>query len=203
MKLYFTPTSPFVRKVMVCAHERGLAEQVETVLLRPSPLKADAALSRENPLSKIPVLVTGDGESIYDSSVICEYLDSIGDAAPLTPARGPARFRTLRLQALADGILEAGVFMFYERTLRPKELQWEAGIDGQAEKARQGLDALEREAPAFSGVDLGQVCVAVTLGWLEFRAPLGDLRQGRPNLFAWYDAFSQRPSMQATAPKVT
>ena len=203
MKLYFTPTSPFVRKVMVCAHERGVASRIETVLLRPSPLKADPALSVDNPLSKIPVLVTDAGESIYDSSVICEYLDTLGEAPPLTAPSGPARFRTLKLQALADGILEAGVSIFYERTLRPETLRWEVGITGQTEKALQALDALEAQAATFATVDLGQICVAVTLGWLEFRGPLGEVRTGRSALFAWYDAFCQRASMQQTMPTVT
>jgi len=201
MRLYHTPTSPFVRKVMVVAHELGLASKIEFVFLRPTPLNTDATLSKENPLSKIPVLVLDDGTSIYDSAVICEYLDSLHDGENVIPASGTERWRALRQQALSDGILEAGVVVFYERTMRPKELQWEAWLAGQTQKATQGLDALEREAAHFTDrVDIGLVCIGAMLGWLEFRKPFGDLRAGRPKLFAWYDRFAQRPSMTATAP---
>lgn len=206
LKLYYTPTSPFVRKVMVCAHELGLADRIETTFLRPTPVKTDAVLSKENPLSKIPTLILEDGSSLYDSSVICEYLDSIAPGGPkMIPASGPERFRVLRVHALCDGILEAAVQVFYERQHRPKELQYEPWLSGQTEKANQGLDALEREVgSSSSAVDLGQVAAGVTIGWLEFRNVLGDLRgdlrPNRPDLFAWYDAFRARPSMRDTAP---
>jgi len=201
LKLYFTPTSPFVRKVLIVARETGAA--IETAFLRPTPLHADDVLSKENPLSKIPVLVTPDGP-LYDSPVICEYLDSIHAGPKLVPPSGPERFRVLRLQALCDGILEAGVLVYYERANRPAELQWAPWMDGQAEKARQGLDALEAEAERFersTTLDLAQICAGVTIGWLEFRAPIGDVRAGRPKLFRWYERFSQRPSMKETEPR--
>ena len=195
MRLYYTPTSPFARKVLVVAHELGVT--LETVFLRPTPLKADATLSKENPLSKIPVLVTPDGP-LYDSPVICEYLDG-GHA--LVPASGPERFRVLRTQALCDGILDAAVLVFYETANRPKELQFAPWLDGQAEKANQGLDALEVEAERFGEkVDLAQISAGITIGWLEFRNPIGDVRKNRPRLFRWYEAFRARPSMQATEP---
>lgn len=211
MKLYYTPTSPFVRKVMVCAHELGLADRIETTFLRPTPVKPDEVLSKENPLSKIPTLVLDDGSTLYDSAVICEYLDSIAQGGgKLIPASGGERFRVLRVHALCDGILEAAIQVFYEKQHRPKELQWEPWITGQAEKANQGLDALEHEVERFpSAADLGQVAAAVTIGWLEFRNVLGDLRgcgsttttsRTRTRLFAWYDAFRARPSMKATEP---
>lgn len=200
MKLYYTPTSPFVRKVMVCAHELGLADRIETTFLRPTPVKTDEVLSKENPLSKIPTLILEDGSSLYDSAVICEYLDSIG-GKKLIPDSGPDRFRVLRVHALCDGILEAAIQVFYEKQHRPKELQWEPWITGQAEKANQGLDALEREAEHFRSIDLGQVAAAVTIGWLEFRNVLGDLRPTRPKLSVWYDAIRARPSMKATEPR--
>jgi glutathione S-transferase len=201
MKLYHTPTSPFVRKVMVVAHEVGLASRIETTFLRPVPTKADAALSRENPLSKIPVLVTDEGEPLYDSAVICEYLDTFHAGRRLIPAAGHERWRTLRLQALCDGVLEAAVSVFYERTMRPEALHWQAWIDGQTEKAMQGLEALEREVDGFTHeVDLGQICAGVTFGWLDFRKVLGDVRATRPRLAGWYDGFGARASMKATEP---
>lgn len=209
MKLFFTATSPFVRKVLVAARERGLGGRLETVVLRPTPLQADPELSKVNPLSKIPALVREDGSTLYDSAVICEYLDSLpaADGAPerLLPAAGEARWQALRLQALCDGILEAGISAFYEGVHRPIEFQWEPWRRGQVQKIDQGLDQLEREAEGLSGtegrtVDLAAVCAGVTLGWLEFRKPAGDVRRGRTRLFKWYDAFRGRPSMAATEP---
>ncbi len=195
MRLYHTPTSPYVRKVMICAHELGVA--IETVFLRPTPIKADETLSKENPLSKIPVLVTPDGP-LYDSPVICEYLDG---GHKLVPASGPERFRVLRTQALCDGILEAGVLVYYELATRPKELHWAPWIEGQTQKVNQGLDALEAEVDRFGQkIDLAQICAGVTIGWLEFRNAIGDVRANRPKLFRWYEAFRERPSMKATEP---
>lgn len=202
MKLYSTPTSPFVRKVMVVAHEAGLADRIEPTLLRPSPMQPDAVLARDNPLSKIPALVLDDGSSLYDSHVICEYLDAHRAAGPeLLATSGVARWTALRREALADGMLDAAIQVFYERRNRPEALQWQPWIDGQSAKVRLALDALEREASTFGeGADLGLITIAAALGWLEFRAFLGDLRAGRPTLFAWYDRFCERPSMRATAP---
>jgi glutathione S-transferase len=201
MKLWHTQTSPYVRKVMVVAHERGMASRIETTFLRPNPTTPDRALSQDNPLSKIPTLLTDDGLTLYDSSVICDYLDSLDHGRRLIPDAGPERWQTLRLQSLCDGILEAAILVFYEKGLRPEALHWQPWIDGQMKKATQGLDALEREVPAFgTDVDLGQICAGVTLGWLEFRGVLGDLRKGRPMLSTWYDRFRERASMKATAP---
>ena len=200
MKLYYTATSPFVRKVLLCAHELGIASRIETVVLRPSPLQSDPVLSQDNPLNKIPALVTDEG-SLYDSPVICEYLTALVPGQTLLPASGPARWRALRTQALCDGILDAGILVFYERLQRPRELWWPAWLDGQTEKALQGLDALERDAQSFGPQpDLAQIAAGATLGWLEFRNALGDLRPSRPALFRWYDRFRDRPSMRATEP---
>jgi glutathione S-transferase len=201
MKLYFTPTSPFVRKVLVAAHELQLADRIETVLLRPSPTQTDPTLSRVNPLNKIPTLVGDDGEALYDSPVICEYLDALAGGGRILPAAGPARWAILRTQALADGILDAAILVFYERLHRPEALHWQPWLDGQTRKALQGLDALDAMAEHFSDApDLGQIAAACAMGWLEFRNPFGDVRSGRPRLTAWYERFALRPSMVATAP---
>jgi glutathione S-transferase len=204
MKLYYTPTSPFVRKVLVVAHETGQEHRLETTFLRPMPTKADPGLSHDNPLNKIPVLVTDDAGPLYDSGVICEYLDSLHDGPKVIPANGAARWRALRIQALANGVLDAAVLVFYEKNMRPAALHWPEWIEGQLEKARQGLDALEREAATFdaaaSRADLAQICAAVAIGWLEFRGLMGDVRAGRPTLAAWYEKFSERASMKATIP---
>lgn len=204
MKLYSTPTSPFVRKVFVAARELGLDDRIESLFLRPTPVKADPVLSATNPLSKIPALILEDGTALYDSPVICEYLQSIAPPGrTIVAASGPERFRALRVQALADGILEAGVAVFYETTTRPKELHYEPWLDGQREKARQGLTALDAEVTSWpSAVDIGQIAVGAMFGWLEFRNPLGDVRTAHPKLTAWYETFLARPSMQATLPRL-
>jgi glutathione S-transferase len=204
MKLNSTTTSPFVRKVLVAAHERGLQGRIERVKLRPSPLRADPELSRTNPLNKIPTLVLDDGGSLYDSAVICEYLDSLGDAPRLLPVSGPDRWRVLRLQALADGVTEAGILAFYERAQRPATQQWQPWIEGQLQKVHQGLDALEAEvANSFhddEAMDLGKICAAVAIGWLQFRA-VTDAFAGRAALARWHRAFAARASMKATEPR--
>lgn len=207
MKLYHTPTSPFVRKVLLAAHELGLAHRIETVFLRPSPQAPDPELSRHNPLSKIPALVTDDGETLYDSVVIIDYLESLAatsDSAPRLTPPAPQRWRVLRTQALCDGILDAAILVFYERANRPPELHWQPWLDGQSAKVRQGLDALEADHDLTrdpdATPDLAHLCLGATLGWLDFRRPVGDFREGRPRLSAWFDAFSKRPSMEATRP---
>ncbi len=205
MKLIHTGTSPYVRKVMVAAHELGLAGRIETTFLRPNPTRPDPELSKLNPLSKIPALVTDEGRVVYDSRVICEYLQSLAgaEAQKLTPPSGPERWEVLRRAALCDGILEAAILVFYERDQRPKELHWEPWISGQESKARQGLDALEAEVDTLSGdVDLAHIGVGVTVGWLLFRKHLGDVLATRPRLAAWYARFSERPSMLATVPRL-
>jgi len=203
MKLFYTPTSPFVRKVLVAAHELGIERQIERILLRPTPTQVDPTLSRVNPLSKIPALVLAEGEVIYDSAVICEFLDTQAGGR-LIPRAGAARWSALRTQALCDGILEAAIAVFYERHLRPKELHWQPWLEGQLQKSRQGLDALEAAVEGFNAlqVEIDQICAGVTVGWLELRGLLGDVRAGRPRLAAWYEGFSARPSMVATAPPV-
>ena len=184
------------------AHEVGLAERIELETLRPSPLEPNATLSALNPLNKIPALVADDGSVIYDSHVIVEYLAHLGGNATIVPPPGPDRWTTLRRHALADGVLEAAVLVFYEQVNRPKELWWQPWLDGQRKKALLGLDALESEAATFGeAFDLGQIAIACTLGWLEFRHVLGDLRATRPALFRWYDRVLARPSMQATLPR--
>ena len=216
MRLYYTPTSPFVRKVLVAAHELGLASRIQTEFLRPTPTAPDPVLSRANPLAKIPALVTDDADptsALYDSPVICAYLDQLAVAegrAPLVPPAGPEHWRVLRCQALCDGILDAGILVFYERAQRPAALHWDAWLEGQTAKVQQGLDALEREVGTFGAagdvvgagdmVDLAQVCAGVTIGWLEFRNAVGEIRTRRPALMAWYDAFRRRDSMRATEP---
>ena len=154
-----------------------------------------------NPLNKIPALVLSDGSCLYDSAVICDYLDGLGEGPRMIPASGPERWRVLRVQALADGVIEAGVQTFYERLFRPEERRWQPWVDGQLQKVRQGLDAIDAEAERFGeGIDLGMVSAAAAVGWLAFRDVVNPL-EGRAALARWYATFAERPSMQKTAPR--
>lgn len=201
MKLFFNSASPYVRKVRVFAQETGLAGKIEEVSTAVSPVQPNASLAAANPLGKIPALVLDDGSTLFDSPVICEYLDSLHAGRKLFPAAGPARWTALRLQAIADGILDAGVSCRYEMAVRPKEFQWAGWIEGQKKKWHGGLDELERDAGALDGEPtIGSIAAACALGWLDFRYHGDDWRKNRPNLARWYTKFLARPSMQATMP---
>jgi glutathione S-transferase len=202
MKLHSNPASPYGRKVKVVAHETGLFERLAVHNLQTSAVGPDLGLVADNPLGKIPCLVLEDGGALYDSRVICEYLDGIHDRQPLFPASGAERWDALRLQALGDGVMDAALIARYETFLRPEELRWPAWVDGQLDKVHRGLDRLEAvDAPTFGGrLDIGTVTVGCALGYLDFRYGALDWRRGRPALAAWFDGFAARPSMLATAP---
>lgn len=199
MKLRYAPTSPYVRKVMIVAIEGGLADRIEKIATSALPVKPNDELKAENPLVKVPSLTTDSGEVLYDSPVICEYLDSLHSATKLFPAPGPARWTALRRQALGDGILDAAILSRYEMTVRPKELQWGPWIDGQMRKVRGALDALEGER-LDGPLDIGRITIGCALGYLDFRFGDENWRQSRPRLAAWFAEISRRPSMQQTEP---
>ena len=201
MRLWFNPASPFARKVRVVARETGLAVRIEEINTIVNPVKPNAELARENPLVKIPALAIPDQETLYDSAVICEYLDSLHRGTPLFPKSGPERWRELRLQALGDGILEASVLMRYESAVRPESLQWSDWTAGQLAKVRGGLDALEQECPGWDGrFAIGQITAACVLGYLDFRFPQEAWRGSHPALARWCEKVAQRPSVKATIP---
>ena len=207
MKLLATTTSPYARKVLMAARERGLIDQITLVLTE----VASEALAKENPLNKVPALVLDDGTPLYDSPVICEYLDQLGSAPPLFPPVGPARWQALKQQALADGICDAAVLRMQEGR-RPAELRWPDWIARQTRKIVQGLDELERDkatppqvptvSAALAGsTTIGDLSVLSALGYLDFRFPEDDWRAKRPQLAAWYARVSDRDSFRATVPK--
>jgi glutathione S-transferase len=202
MRLWSNPASPFARKVRIVARETGLAGGIEELSIPVSPVQPHAELARENPLVKIPALATPDQGTLYDSAVICEYLDSLHGGAPLFPKPGPERWRALRVQALGDGILEAAVLVRYEYAWRPQALQWNDWIAGQLKKVRGGLGALEAECAGWNGrFGIGQITAACVLGYLDFRFPQEAWRDSSPALSRWYDGIAQRPSMRETVPQ--
>ena len=204
MQLLSNPASPFGRKVKVAAHETGQlgivgVHTVQTSAVAPSPV-----VVADNPLGKIPCLVLDDGSALYDSRVICEYLDTLHAGPPLFPPNGSSRWNALRLQALADGIMDAALLARYEGFLRPEEHRWPAWIDGQLDKVHRALDRLEAtEVQGFGNrVDIGTIAAACALGYLDFRFAGLDWRAQRPQLAAWFDGFGGRPSMRDTMPPV-
>ncbi len=199
MKLYYNPASPYVRKVRVLAMENGLMDAIELAEVTITPVGPDADLCADNPIGKIPTLVRDDGGALYDSRVICEYLDGLHGGARMFPEHDAERWTALRRQALADGILDAAVNTRYETFLRPRELRWPDWSDGQMAKVRRSLDELEEESFG-EGVDIGTISVACALGYLDFRYPDEGWRDTRPKLAAWCEKFSARPSMSETRP---
>lgn len=199
MKLHYNPASPYVRKVRVLALETGLMGDIELALVTLSPTSPDKNVNADNPIGKIPALVRDDGGALYDSRVICEYLDHRHDGTPMFPEKGEARWTAIRRQALADGILDAAVGTRYETFLRPQALRWSDWVDGQLDRIRRALDVLEGEALGDS-VDIGTISVACALGYLDFRYPDEGWRDTRPTLATWYESFAARPSMTETVP---
>jgi glutathione S-transferase len=203
MKLRYSPTSPYVRKVMVVALETGLAERIERILTTVAPTKFNEEVARENPLVKVPALTTDDGMVLYDSPVICEYLDTLHGGQKLFPAAGKARWTALRQQALGDGILDAAILGRYE-IQRPKEYLWQDWIDAQLRKVRGALAALEIEVEAGElggAVTIGQIAVGCALGYLDFRYASEDWRAKQRRLAAWFDELAKRKSIELTKPK--
>jgi glutathione S-transferase len=200
MQIRVNAASPFARKVRIVVREAGLTDRVEEVETTVSPVTPNADLAGQNPLVKIPALTLDDGSALFDSRVICEYLDTLA-GTNLFPRSGPERWRALRLQALCDGILDAAVMIRYEVAVRPEPIRWATWIDGQRGKIEGGLAALETAQPHFgAGFDIGSVGAACVLGYLDFRFPDIDWRSGHPGLRTWFEGAAQRASVRDTAP---
>jgi glutathione S-transferase len=178
-------------------HEIGLAKDVQVIHHETSPTLRNETVFGANPLGKVPVLILDDGTAIFDSTVICDYLDRRHEKPSLIPAEGAARIRCLRLQAVAQGLADSGITLRWELTRRPEALRWPAMAEGQCAKLLASYDYIEREQSFLGPLDLGQIALATSLSWIEFR-DLPSFR-GHPQLARWYDDFSARPSMLQTA----
>jgi glutathione S-transferase len=204
MLLRVTPVSPFARKVRVTVLELGLQARVQ---IFPTTLRTrDEVFWAQNPLARVPVLETDDGEAITDSHVICEYLDAVHGAHRLLPAHGPGRWRALSLAAMTGGMVEAAM-MVRRESQRPPEQADPAVIAYEQDKVWRGLDRLQRDValPMLSeghGFEHAEIAAACTVGWLAFRLGHGFTFDGRPELLTWWSELVEpRPSMQATAPR--
>ena len=198
MKLWHSPLSPFVRKVMVFAHETGLADSI--TLVPGNVWEPATEITKDNPLGKVPALTTSDGV-FAGSYPCCEYLDSLHAGARLIPQDGPERWPVLQLHAFADGIIEATVAGVTEQLRRPKEYVFQGTLDRQNTKIIRTLDRIATMTVSQT-IDVGTITLGCALGYLDFRAPQLAWRQGRGELNQWYETFSARKSMQATLPHV-
>lgn len=198
MKLHWSPKSPYVRKVMVCAHELGIVDRLELVRSVAAMLKPNPAIMVDNPLSKIPTLVRGDGPPLFDSAVICEYLDAQAGGA-LFPAGGEARWNALRRHALGDGLLDALILW---RNEREREQPLSALLEVFEVKTRATLELLEREAGDLGGaaLSIGHIALGCALGYLDYRFDALRWRASAPRLAACFARVLERPSFQATEP---
>ena len=198
MKLHWSPKSPYVRKVMICAWELGLVERLELVRSVAAMLKPNARLMQDNPLSKIPALVLDDGFTLFDSVVICEYLNDLGPGT-LFPRPSTEKWQSLRWHALGDGLLDALILW---RNEREREVPLEALIDAFELKTQACLKQLDDEAQALNEVpfSIGHVAVGCALGYLDYRFGALNWRGVAPRLAEWYEETRARPSFESTEP---
>ena len=200
MMLHYSPASPYARKVLMCAVELGLRDRIEVIPVNVSPTVPNPAVAAHNPLMKVPTLERDDGTPLFDSAVICEYLDALGNGA-LFPRAGEPRWRALREHALADGIMDASLLLRYETFARPEPLRWGAWIDGQCLKNAQALDYLDaQQHDPGRPVHIGDITVACALGYLDLRFADYKWREGRTNLARRFDTMAQRESFRSTRP---
>src|ERR1051326_3332188 len=197
MKLLYQTHSPYARQVLVLALETGLADRLEVMDHETSPTLRNATVFAVNPLGKVPALVLDDGLALFDSAVICDYLDGLHSGPRFIPPSGRERLAALRLQALAHGITDAGSWVRQETQRRTEPYRYPAMRDGQMEKLVAAYDFAERETALDGPLHIGQIALACALSWIEFRR-LPGFRDGHKRLAGWYDRFCQRPSMLAT-----
>lgn len=200
LTLYHSHNSPYVRKVMVVIHEAGLLDQVTLITGSGTPLDPGTAPLAENPLGKVPVLARPDGGALYDSRVICRYLDTLAGGG-VYPA-GARLWDALTLEATADGIMDAALLMVYETRLRPEGNRLPAFVDGQWAKIARALDVLEARWMAYLAGPLciGQIALGCALGYLDLRLDARNWQASHPQLASWQAGFKGRDSMAATQP---
>lgn len=200
LTLYHSPTSPYVRKVMVLAHEAGLLDRIALVPASGTPLDAGTVPLAANPLGKVPVLTRPDGGALYDSRVICRYLDAL--AGDRFYPQGARQWGCITLEATADGILDAALAMMYESRLRAEQIRSAEIVEGQWSKIARSIAVLEDRWMAYLAGPLcmGQMAVGCALAYIDFRLGARDWRNAAPVLAAWQGGFAARDSMTATTP---
>lgn len=203
MKLLYAPTSPFARKVRAAAIELGLSDRIQLEHVQVAPGKPNRDYARShNPLRKIPALVTPQGMTIFDSTVICEYLDALAGGGAIIPPAGDARWRVLTNHSVAQGICDAAVLVRYETWLRPEAYRWSEWTEDQSDRIVSGIAWFEQRPAELEGpLNLGHLALGCALGYIDFRYPEHDWKTGHPTLAAWFATLMQRPSFALTMPE--
>ena len=204
MQLYLSPLSPYGRKVNVVLKEINQIKniEVEINLASGTPLDPGNSPLQYTPLGKIPVLIREDGFALYDSRVICRYLDSLTTLNLYK--NGNQHWEMLTLEATAEGIIDAALLIAYEWRMRPKEIRFPHWVEGQWSKVDRALSALENKwmGQLDDKINIGQIGVGCALGYLDFRNAKRDWREKHKTLSNWFKSFSKRESMSATMPSI-
>jgi glutathione S-transferase len=204
MKLYCSALSPYVRKVRVTAYELGLAGKIELVPIKVAPCEANREYADTlNPLRKIPALATDDGLTLFDSAVICEYLEALaGKQGTLIPREGNERWKVLTAHEVTQGTCDAALLVRYETYIRPEAARWPDWIDDQWDRVNAGLKWFEQRADMLEGdINLVQIALGCVLGYLNLRWPDMGWQSRFPHLRDWFAKIEQRPSFVSTRPE--
>ncbi len=197
MKIFYSPTSPYVRKCLVAAMELGLDTKITLLPSNAHPVNRDQSIIAVNPLGKVPTFFTGDGQVLFDSRVICEYLNDLAKGS-LFPAGGRERWTSLTLQSLGDGMLDAALLARYEDVARPEAQKWDQWRSGQIDKIDTSLQSLNATPESLANrVDIGSITIGCALWYLDLRFAELNWRERYPQVAAWYAAYSQRPATLA------
>lgn len=201
MKLLYSPTSPYARKVATVAIETGLDAVIERIDSTPHPINRDERVVAHNPLGKVPTLVTDEGLELFDSRVIAEYLDAHSRRNRVFPTGEAGRWQALAQQALGDGLLDAALLVRYELTARPAEYRWDVWGERQFDKIRSAVRRIDQWAPALpADLTIGTITLACALAYLDLRFPDHDWRAEASEAAAWYAVIAEHPSLRATRP---
>lgn len=195
MRLFYSPASPYVRKVMIVAHELGIADRIEKLPIAANPVARDRSVRVHNPLGQVPTFITHEGMVIYDSRVICEYLNT--QAGGPFFGEGAIRWRNLTDAALGDGLLNAASLAHYEAALRPGALRWRKWIEGHFGKISDAIGRVEM-LNLGSRLDIGTITLACAIGYMDFQFSYCNWRDSHPRTARWFRMFSERPSMRET-----
>ena len=202
MKLYFSPASPFVRKVRMVAAAKSLTSQIELLECALTPVNPNENVIQDNPLGKIPALYADDVGWLYDSRVICEFLDQAGQGEALFPSDSSERWAALRLQSIGDGICDAAILARYESLVRPENLRSEAWVEAQLEKVKRSMNYLEANTAMLkSRKDIGGIAIACCLGYLDFRYKDMQWRESWPNLADVFQELALLPGFEDSSPE--
>lgn len=201
MKLFYSANSPYVRKTMILLHEIDMVDQIEFIADYKTSPKSAAEKIKHNPLNKVPVLVTDDGFSIFDSPVVGQYLDTLHTGSKFYPMEGRARWEALRYEAIGDGMMDAAILVIYEEKRRSLQLFWQEWYDKQEPKLRASLNHLEETVGPPKTFDAGAISIVCALGLIDFRFDYLNWKAKYPKLAEWYLEVCERPSVSMTGPK--